>query len=189
MIETLISSKTRIKLLLKFFLNGSTTAYLRHLETEFGESSNGIRVELNKFEEAGMLTSEMRGNKKFFQANQQHPLYDEIHSIVRKYVGLDKIVEHVIHYLGNLERVYLTGDFARGLNSDLIDLILIGKDIDRNYLLILIDKAEGMIKRKIRYVIYAPEEFSEAEAATRHEELLLLWQREQNEALNGHNTR
>lgn len=181
MIETLISSKTRIKLLLKFFLNGSTTAYLRHLEGEFGDSTNAIRVELNKFEEAGMLTSKMRGNKKFFQANQQHPLYDEIHSIVRKYVGLDKIVNHVIQYLGNLEQVYLTGDFARGLNSDLIDLVLIGKDIDRNYLLILIDKAEGMVKRKIRYVIYEPEEFD----AQVGEGLLLLWQRDSSETPNG----
>ena len=50
MIETLISSKTRVKLLLKFFLNSRNTAYLRNLEEEFEESTNGIRVELNKFE-------------------------------------------------------------------------------------------------------------------------------------------
>ena len=55
MIETLISSKTRIKLLLKFFLNSNTTAYLRSLESEFGESTNAIRIELNRLEEAGML--------------------------------------------------------------------------------------------------------------------------------------
>ena len=53
MIETLISSKTRIKLLLKFFLNSNTTAYLRGLEEEFGESTNSIRLELNRFEKAG----------------------------------------------------------------------------------------------------------------------------------------
>ena len=57
MLETLISSKTRIKLLLKFFLNSKATSYLRGLESEFGESSNGIRIELNRFEKAGMLSS------------------------------------------------------------------------------------------------------------------------------------
>ena len=51
MIEVLISSKTRIKLLLKFFLNSNSKAYLRGLEQEFAESTNAIRVELNKFEE------------------------------------------------------------------------------------------------------------------------------------------
>jgi len=175
MIETLISSKTRIKLLLKFFLNGNTTAYLRNLEGEFGESTNAIRVELNKFERAGMLSSEVKGNKKFFRANQEHPLYDEINSIVRKYIGLDKVVEYIIGGLGNLDRVFLAGEFAKGLNSDIIDLILIGKDIDRRYLLVLIDKAEAIINRKVRYVIYEPGEISALEG---HAPYLLLWEAE-----------
>ena len=72
MIGTLITSQTRIKLLLKFFLNSSTTAHLRGLETEFGDSSNAVRVELNRFEEAGLLTSSRDGNKKIYQANTQY---------------------------------------------------------------------------------------------------------------------
>lgn len=64
MIETLISSQTRIKLLLKFFLNSNTKAYLRSLESEFSESSNAIRLELNRLEQSGMLSSFMEGNKK-----------------------------------------------------------------------------------------------------------------------------
>ena len=67
MIETLISSKTRIKLLMKFFLNSKTTAYLRGLEGEFGESTNAIRLELNKLEKAGMLSSFSKGNKKMWR--------------------------------------------------------------------------------------------------------------------------
>ena len=141
MIETLISSKTRIKLLLKFFLNSRTTAYLRGLESEFGESTNAIRLELNRFEEAGMLTSNMQGNKKIFRANTQHPLFDEIHSIIRKQIGLDHIVETVVERLGDVEQVYLAGQFARGIDSQIIDLIFIG-NIDKMYLINLIEKAE-----------------------------------------------
>ncbi len=74
MLETLISSKTRIKLLLKFFLNSKTTSYLRGLESEFGDSTNAIRLELNRLEKAGMLTAFMQGNKKMFTANTDHPL-------------------------------------------------------------------------------------------------------------------
>ena len=69
MLDTLISSKTRVKLLLKFFLNSNTRSYLRSLETEFGESTNAIRIEINRFEQAGMLSSELVGNKKMFRAN------------------------------------------------------------------------------------------------------------------------
>ena len=92
MIDALISSKTRIKLLLKFFLNSHATAYLRSLESEFGESSNGIRLELNRLEKAGLLCSESEGNKKIFRANTTHPLFSEIHNIVMKHIGLDQVV-------------------------------------------------------------------------------------------------
>ena len=50
MLDSLITSKTRIKLLLKFFLNTSTHAYLRGLADEFGESTNALRLELNHLE-------------------------------------------------------------------------------------------------------------------------------------------
>jgi len=65
MLEALITSKTRIKLLLKFFLNSSNTGYLRGLEPEFGESTNAIRQELNRFEAADLLLTSVEGNKNY----------------------------------------------------------------------------------------------------------------------------
>ena len=147
MIEALISSKTRIKLLLKFFLNSNTKAYLRGLESEFGESSNAIRLEINRFEQAGMLKAELVGNKKMFQANTAHPLFNEIHNILLKHVGIDHIIEEVFNRLGDVNRVYLIGDFSKGSDSNLIDLILIG-NIDKSYLINLIEKAEKLVSRK-----------------------------------------
>jgi hypothetical protein len=159
MIEALISSRTRIKLLMKFFLNSSTTAYLRSLEGEFGDSTNAIRLELNKMEEAGMLTSFLDGNKKLYRANISYPLFDEIHQILRKTIGLDTVVHTVVGRLGNLEKVFLVGDFARGLDSPIIDLVFVG-DVQKTYLLELVEKAERMVQRKIRYIIYSEPEFA-----------------------------
>ena len=176
MIGTLISSKTRIKLLLKFFLNSNTTAYLRSLQSEFGESTNGIRLELNKLEKAGMLSSSLQGNKKIFQANVQHPLFNEIHNILLKHIGLDKIVENVVERLGDVERVYLVGEFSKGIDSQVIDLIFIG-DIDKTYLINLIEKVEGLINRKVRYLIYQKAEFEQVDLNTFKPEPLLLWSR------------
>jgi DNA-binding transcriptional ArsR family regulator len=177
MIETLISSKTRIKLLLKFFLNSNTTSYLRGLEGEFGESSNAIRVELNKLEDAGMLDSEVKGNKKMFKANTKHPLFKEIHNILLKHIGLDRIIENVVKGLGDVNRVYLIGDFAKGLNSQIIDLIFIG-NIDKTYLMQLVEKSENLIKRKIRYIIYDEKEFAKNDMDELNPERLLLWSKE-----------
>lgn len=176
MIDTLISSKTRIKLLLKFFLNSNTTAYLRSLQAEFGESSNGIRLELNKLEKAGMLSSSFQGNKKIFQANVQHPLFNEIHNILLKHIGLDKIVENVVERLGDVDKVYLVGEFSKGIDSQVIDLIFIG-DVDKTYLINLIDKVEGLINRKVRYLIYKKLKFENIDWNTFKPEPLLLWSR------------
>lgn len=181
MIDTLISSKTRIKLLLKFFLNHNTTAYLRGLESEFGESSNAIRLELNRLEQAGMLSSFADGNKKYFQANTAHPLFEEIHRIILKHIGLDKVVDDVIERLGNVLKVYLAGSFSRGLDSQIIDLIFIG-DIDINYLVRLIERVEKLIHRKIRYLIYAPDESKQIDWSSFNPHPLLLWNNEKQDS-------
>jgi hypothetical protein len=153
LLDTIITSKTRIKLLLKFFLNSETKSYLRNLEQEFGESSNGIRVELNRLEGVGMLRSEVIGHRKYFSANTSHPLYNDINNIIRKFVGIDKIIESITSQIGKLEAAYLTGDFAIGRDSKIIDLVLVGDNLDTNYINTLTTKAENYIERKIRHLV------------------------------------
>ncbi len=175
MIEALISSKTRVKMLLKFFLNANSSGYLRGLEQEFGESSNSIRVELNRFEKAGMLKSFSKGNKKFFQANKKHPLFNEIHNIVLKQIGFDTIINNVIERMGDVKKVFVAGDFAQGKDSQIIDLVFIG-DINREYLVQLIKKVEKLIARKIRFIIFEKNE--KIKWDTNAVEPLLLWEDE-----------
>ncbi len=174
MLDALVTSKTRIKLLLKFFLNSNSSSYLRSLESEFGESSNAIRVELNRFEKAGLLKSFMQGNKKYFHANKTHPLFKDIHNIILKYVGIDQVIENVVHKLGELDRVFLTGDFAMGRDNGIIDFIFVGEKLDTAYLLSLVEKAEKLIQRKLRYLVMGRDEFREFNA----ENVLLLWEKE-----------
>lgn len=154
MLESLITSKTRIKLLLKFFLNINNQGYLRSLESEFNESTNGIRQELNRFEHAGLLLTESDGNKKLYRANTGHPLFKDLNSIILKFVGVEELLERVIDRLGNVKQVYLEGRIAQGLESDIIDLMIVGDDIDRNYLSSLVEKTEPLLKRKIRYLVF-----------------------------------
>lgn len=176
MLESLITSKTRIKLLLKFFLNSKATAYLRNLEAEFGESTNAIRLELNRFEKAGLIQAKASGNKKVYQANTQHPLFNEIHRILIKYVGIDQIIEEVVMRMGSLTKAYVTGDFARGKASKLIDMIFIGNDLNLDYLSQLVHKTENLIALKIRYIIIAPGE--EHLYLNNKEDALLIWSSE-----------
>jgi len=173
LIETLISSKTRIKLLLKFFINSNTQAYLRSLEDEFKESTNSIRIELNRLEQANMLKSNLSGNKKIYQANTKHPLFFDIQKIVMKHVGIDEIINNVAKNLGLLERVYLTGSFVKGNDSKIIDLVFIG-EIDEAYLNTLIAKSEKLIKRKINVKVVSIKDFNETNYIDK-QNYLLCW--------------
>ena len=173
MLDTLISNKTRLKLLLRFFLNAGSKSYLRGLEEEFGESTNAIRVELNRFEEAGLLTSEMEGNKKVFTANEQHPLYNDINSILRKHLGLDRVIEQVVNKLGNVTRAYLVGDLAMGLDTKILDLVIVGKHVDLVYLETCLKKAESLIKREIHCFVL--KETEEKKYLKDYPRTLLVW--------------
>lgn len=149
MLDSLITSKTRIKLLVKFFLNSSMKAYLRGLAEEFGESTNAIRLELNRMEEAGLLCSEEAGNKKVYHANQNHPLFKDIHSLVMKHSGITQIIDEVIERVGDIDKVWVVGDFAVGKDGDFIDIVVAGKSINNEYFTFLIEKAEKLTGRKI----------------------------------------
>lgn len=167
MLESLISSKTRVKLLLRFFLNPERVGYLRSLAGEFGESTNSVRLELNRLEGAGILTSATKGNKKLFKTNENHPLYKEMRNMVLKHVGIDHVIENVIDSLGDVQSVFIEGQLAKGLDSDTIDLIVVGL-VDEKYLKDLCKKAEKLVKRKITYLL--TETSNDV-----HENALLVW--------------
>ena len=162
--------------MVRFFLNQSTHGYLRGLAEEFKESSNAIRLELNRFEKAGLLVSFLTGNKKIYKANGNHPLAKDIHSIVLKYVGIDHAIEEVIHQMGNLKEAWVTGDFAVGKDNKFVNILLIGKEINKSALSELTAKTETTISHKIFCQTILPEEkqgyFNRERAG------LLLWSAE-----------
>jgi DNA-binding MarR family transcriptional regulator len=173
-LDSLITSRTRVKLLLRFFLNPDSTSYLRELAEEFGESTNAVRVELNRLEKAGILSSKRNGKTKLYQANQNHPLFPEIQSMVRKLTGIDRLVEEVLEKLGHIQAAFITGDYARGNDSGIIDLVLVG-EVDESYLQGMIHKIEPLIRRKIRYLILKEHELEHFRESLRLSEAILLW--------------
>ncbi|MBW1951435.1 MAG: winged helix-turn-helix transcriptional regulator, partial [Deltaproteobacteria bacterium] len=128
--DGIISSKTRIKLLMRFFFNPETRSYLRELASEFGVSTNSVREELNQLSKTNLLKSEKNGRQIYYMANTEHPLFPELKSMVGKVMGIDRVVEGIVNRLGDLERAYLMDDYAEGKDSGIIDLLLVG-DVDQ----------------------------------------------------------
>ena len=174
MLDSLVTSKTRIKLLLKFFINPDTKAYLRELAKEFGESTNSVRLELNRLTKANLLLSKSIGRTVLYNANTEHTLFSDIQSIALKYVGIDRIAADMVSSLGEVQSAYIIGDYAKGKDSGIIDLIIIGK-IDQEILQRLIEKTEKLINRKIRHMILTKKEFNKLNKPLDIEHALLIW--------------
>lgn len=174
MLSGIIGSKTKINLLVKLFLNPATKSYLRELATEFDVSTNSVRTELNTLTEHDILIAERDGRNVYYRANTKHPLFPELSAIVRKITGIDELAESVIQRLGNLQAAYLTGDYAKGRDTGIIDLVLIG-EIDRDQLYDVVQKTERYIRRKIRPLVLSPKEFDELLSKGRLEPLMNIW--------------
>lgn len=174
MLEALITSKTRLKLLLKFFLNPETRAYLRELATEFGESTNSIRIELNRLTKAKLLQSEAAGRTVLYKANVKHTLFGDIQNVVQKYVGIDRLVPDLVSELGQIDAAYVIGDYARGIDSGLIDLVLVGQ-VKQELLQRLVEKTGQAIARKIRALVVSQAEFETLREQLDIEHALLIW--------------
>ena len=171
----LISSKTRIKLLIRFFFNPNTRSYLRELAKEFNVSTNSVREELNQLTRIKLLASHKSGRQVFYKANEKHPLFPELKSMVSKVMGIDRVIDGIVTRLGDLERAYLLDDYAEGKDTGIIDLLLVG-DIDQYHLNDLSRKTERYIKRKIRYLVIAHEEFNTFLPKLNRRPHLLIWE-------------
>jgi len=165
-------------LLIRFFLNPESVSYLRGLEEEFGESTNAIRLELNRFESAGLLSSSFVKNKKIFTANIHHPLFKEIQKLLRKSLGVDQIIEFVAQQLGGIRKIYLAGALAKGKDTQIIELLMFGNGINTESLDELITRTELLINRKIRCLVF-PDEDEEHEKQL-HPEAWVMWQKDEN---------
>ncbi len=172
MLDALITSKTRVKMLLKFFTNGTSTAYMRGLAEEFGESTNAIRHELNNLSKAGYLVSSEEGRTIQYRANTSHPLFNEVRNLVHRYLGIDQIIDKILAKLGDLRAAYIVGDYARGKDSGTIELVLVG-DIDKAYLQQLVEKAKALIKREIRVTHITPDAYERDRNA--YAQGLMVW--------------
>ena len=153
MLGELITSKTRLRLLIKFFISQANKGHLNGLASEMGESTNAIRRELNHLQGAGYLNKVRVNNKIEYKANINHPLFGVLRKVVLKHLGLEDVVETVLDRMGDLDQIILVGDYAKGNDSGLIEVFLIGKDLNMEYISQLEDKIENIISRKVSFYL------------------------------------
>ena len=153
MLDSLITSKTRLRLLIKFFLNIANKGYLNGLANEFGESTNSVRKELNNLSSAGYLKKYNENNKVVYKANASHPLFKIIQKVVKKHLGIEEILETVLKRIGEVKKIMILGDYAEGIDSGHIEILIIGDKISEDYLRDITPKIEKKINRKVSFFV------------------------------------
>ncbi len=173
-LSPLITSKTKINILMRLFLNPQEEIHLRGLSEEFGISPSLVREELRQLSDAGLLLNRKDGRQVNFRANKRHPLFPELHSMVKKAFGMDRIVDSIVSRLGDLRLAFLIDDYAQGKDTGIVDLVLVG-DIDCGNLNDLVRKTERYISRKIRTLVLTEEEYRDMKDLFAKKPSLILW--------------
>ena len=99
------------------------------------------------------MVTEEEGKTKVYKANQNHPFFTEIKNMVSKFLGLDDLMERIVKRMGEVEKAYIVGDYAQGIDSGTVQMVLIGKNLDKDYLDFIRDKTYEKVNRKVEVEI------------------------------------
>jgi DNA-binding transcriptional ArsR family regulator len=161
MFEDLITSKTRIKILLLFLGNLGEMFHVREIVRRVDEEINAVRRELMLLEKKGLLNREARANRVYYSLDTSYPFYHDLIKINAKESGLGRDIIKNRVKLGRIKYAMLSGDFARNLPNDgeNVDLLVVGVVVLPE-LSLIIKKEEEVKKREINYTIMNEDEFN-----------------------------
>jgi hypothetical protein len=161
MLQDLIVSRVRIKILSLFFLNPDKIYHLREIQRQTGEAMNAIRREMQYLHSKGFAAAEHRGNRKYYRMRKDNPLYYDLLELINKTQGLGKAFLDNRNKLGKVRFVVFSGRFVRGLphNSNEVDILLVGHVVLPE-IMQFVKKEEARRGYEINYTVMSDEEFS-----------------------------
>ena len=160
MLEKLITSKTRSKILELFLSNPDMEIHLREIGRRIDENHNSTRRELNNLEDMTILISRKDGNQRYFRINKENPIYPDLKSIYLKTSGIGNVIRSGLDEIGEIRYCFIYGSYASNTemaHSDL-DLFVVG-EIDENKLIPIINGLEKRLNREINYILYTQNEY------------------------------
>ncbi len=160
-LNRLLSSRLRIKLLDIFLNMPNARFYIRELERRINEEAKNVSRELKNLEALGLLISEKQGIQKYYSVNKNFFLYPELKAIIFKTTGVQGLMKEALSKLKGIEAAFIYGSYATGEESESsdVDILIIGKP-DMTKLNELISELEEDLNREINYRCFDREEFN-----------------------------
>ncbi len=162
LLEDLIISRVRVKMLSLFLSNPSMIYHVREIVRQVGEEINAVRRELAHLEKAGLLSKEQRANRLFYRMRREYPLYFELMELIGKTTGLGWDIVKNRAKLGKIKYAMLSGRFLRGLphkGGNDVDLLIVGSVVLPE-LATLVKTEEVKKERELNYTVMTEEEFA-----------------------------
>ena len=160
MLDIITKSKTRQKLLRLLFLNKNQKFYLSEIAEKISVSIGTTQRELNKLAKFDIVTSEKKGNMRYYFINKQNQFLRELKKIIKATIGIEIELRNIIKGIHEIKYAFIFGSYVKGelkQDSD-IDLVIIG-DTEENKIIIKINKLEKSINRQINYHLYQEKDF------------------------------
>ena len=121
-----------------------------------------VQRELAKLATAGLVTPSRVGNRVYYQANRDSPIFEDLCAIVRKTIGIERVVENALKPLTDkLSLAAIHGSVANRTDtaaSD-IDLLLVSDDITLESVYSALEPAEKLLGRQIHPILYKSQEY------------------------------
>ena len=154
-------SETRQSVLALFLMHPDERFHLREVARRIGKAVGTVQGELASLEDAGIVTKQIDGNRTYYQANADCPIYPELRRLVLKTFGLvDVLRERMSPVSNGIETAFVYGSMAAGeggADSD-VDLMVVG-DVDDMALHNALSEAEETLARPVNYTLMSAEEF------------------------------
>ncbi len=168
MVEQLFGSKTRVKLLSRFFNNPGRPFYVREITRKIDEQINSVRRELANLLSIGLVSSDGSNNRLYYEVNPKYEYYEQLRSIfttmpakssdpvVKETREEDKIIKR-LKSTGSVTFAFLTGSFARDSRTN-VDIFLVG-DVNKARLAKVVAEMEKEMGRELNYSALTPTEY------------------------------
>jgi uncharacterized protein len=128
LLTQILSSQVRAEIFRLLFSGDRISIHLRDLQRQSGLSIGTIQKEIAHLKELDLVTSDRDGNRLYYTANADHPLYKEICGLVEKTSGIAERLKETLRSIKGIECAFIFGSYAKGeekSHSD-IDLIIVG---------------------------------------------------------------
>ncbi len=128
LLEDLIISRVRVKLLQIFLSNPNQIIHVRELVRQTKEEINAVRRELAHMEKCGLVKKEPRANRLYYSFRKDYPLYFDLLGLITKTTGLGAAILKNKNKLGRIKFAMLSGKFVRNIpgSAEKVDLLVVG---------------------------------------------------------------